>query len=129
MSTPDFIFVPNKRLADQEEDCFFCLLKDKDFVDENNNPRSKTEDDIKVLAKIKHKQNGASRHLIRIDTSKKLFNPILDLPETRNIKMLHGIPGQQMQFKEVSKKTFDLYLMFLKTDNTSWILNAEREGI
>ncbi len=129
MSTPDFIFVPNKKTTEQEADSFFCLLKDKDFVDKKNNPRSKTEDDTKVLAKIKYKQNGAPRYLIRTDTSKKLFNPMLDLPETRNIKTLHGIPGHQMQFKEVNKKTFDLYLMFLKTDNTSWIFNAEREEI
>lgn len=129
MNNPDFIFVPDEKRASQGTDCFFCLLKDKDFVDDNNNPRSKTEQGTKVLAKIKHKPNGVSKYLIRIDASKKLFNPTLDLPEIKNIKMLHSISGQQMQFKEVNKKTFDLYLMFLKTDNPSWIFNAEREDI
>jgi hypothetical protein len=58
-----------------------------------------------------------------------LKNSTLDLPETKNIKLLHSIGKETTLFKEVNKKAFDFYLMFLKTGNGSWILNAEREDI
>lgn len=127
MKDNEFIFTQkNSTKQDINQDKFFCLLEDKDFIDDQNNPRSKTEDD-KVLAKIKYKPNGVAKYLIRIDDTKKLFNPTLDLPETKNIKLLHSIGQEKIIFKEVNKKAFDFYLMFLKTTNASWILNAERE--
>lgn len=127
MKDNEFIFTQkNSTKQDINQDKFFCLLEDKDFIDDQNNPRSKTEDG-KVLAKIKYKPNGVAKYLIRIDDTKKLFNPTLDLPETKNIKLLHSIGQEKIIFKEVNKKAFDFYLMFLKTTNASWILNAERE--
>lgn len=130
MKEQDFIYKPDNIKNDiSNKDAFFCLLQDKDFADENNNPRSNIEDSHKVLAKIKYKANGLPKYLIRIDATKKLLNPMLDMPEIRNIKLLHSISGQSLQFKEVNKKTFDFYLLFLKTNNPSWIFNAEREDI
>lgn len=127
MKDTEFIFTQkNSTKQDINQDKFFCLLEDKDFIDDQNNPRSKTEDG-KVLAKVKYKPNGVAKYLIRIDDTKKLFNPTLDLPETKNIKLLHSIGQEKIIFKEVNKKAFDFYLMFLKTTNASWILNAERE--
>jgi hypothetical protein len=127
MKDNEFIFTQNhSEKSEANNDRFFCLLEDKDFIDDQNNPRSKTEDN-KVLAKIKYKPNGIAKYLIRIDDTKKLFNPTLDLPETKNIKLLHSIGQEKIIFKEVNKKAFDFYLMFLKTTNASWILNAERE--
>jgi len=126
----DFIFSQqSKNIKTSNEDSFFCRLKHKDFIDKDNNPRLNNEEDIKILAKIKYKSNGIPKYLIRIDETKKLFNPTLDLPEVRSIKALHSIGGSGLSFKEVNKKAFDHYLMFLKTDNPSWILNAEREDL
>lgn len=127
MKESDFIFTQHANNTEQI-DKFFGLLEDKDFIDSENNPRIET-DNNKVLAKIKYKPNGMPKYLVRIDESKKLFNPTLDLPETKNIKSLHSINALSLSFKEVNKKTFDLYLMFLRTSNSSWILNAEREDI
>jgi hypothetical protein len=129
MKENNFIFQQNSsNNLETNKDRFFCLLADKDFIDKENNPRCNTEDN-KVLAKIKYKPNGMPKYLIRIDDTKKLFNPTLDLPETKNIKLLHSIGKETTLFKEVNKKAFDFYLMFLKTGNGSWILNAEREDI
>jgi hypothetical protein len=129
MTQENFIFTQKSIPGEQKlEDSFFCLLKDKDFIDDQHNPRLNTENN-KVLAKIKYKPNGAPKYLVRIDETKKLFNPTADLPEIKNIKLLHSIGGDSISFKEVNKKTFDFYLMFLKTANSSWILNAEREDL
>jgi len=118
-----------KPKTETNEDQFFGLLKDKDFTDENNNPRIRDENNQQVLAKLKYKSDNSPRYLIRIDETKKIYNPFSYLPENKSIKLLHAISSDSILFKEVNKKCFDFYLTFLKTSNTSWILNAEREDL
>lgn len=64
--------------------------------------------------------------MIRLDNLKKIYDPTMDMSETKD-KNLFNVDGSEIEFKEVSKPTFDLYLSFLKTMNVAWIRNAERE--
>lgn len=128
MNADPFIY-EQKRNNKINDDQFFGLLANKDFIDSDNNPRINDENNKHILAKIKYKKDNSPRYLIRIDETKKIYNPFSSLPENKSIKLLHSISSDAYLFKEVNKKCFDFYLTFLKTSNTSWILNAEREDI
>lgn len=124
--TQSFIYEQPDKKQTKNESRFFSTIKNYDFIDENNSPRLIDENDSRVMAKCKLKNNGSSKYLIRLDNLKKLYDPTTDMSENSN-KNLFNIDGVDIQFKEVSKITFDLYLSFLKTMNVSWIRNAERE--
>lgn len=126
------IFIYNQKKQspkDKKIEKFFCLTDDQEFLDDDNNPRISQEEDKRVLAKVKYKPNGSIKHLIKLDHNKKLFNPLEQTSEYQSIKNMHSISSDQCIFKEVNSKTFDFYLLFLKTKNFSWIRNAEREDI
>lgn len=116
-----------KPSSNVEQDKFYGIISDYDFVDKENNPRINEEDDNRVLAKIKYKVNGQAKFLIKLDNSKRLFNPASPLPENKRNQLLEQYSIDSSNFKEVSKKVFDYYVTFLRTSNPSWIHNAERE--
>jgi hypothetical protein len=49
------------------------------------------------------------------------------LPDNKNTKLLQTVSTNDLKFKEVNHRAFDMYLKFLKTSNAAWINNAERE--
>ena len=108
-------------------DCYYSSITSYDFIDKDNNPRINEENDIRVLAKIKVKNNAIPKYLIRINNFKKIYDPSLDLSENKTSENLYQDDNTIMNFKDVNKNTFDLYLSFLRTLNSSWIRNAERE--
>jgi hypothetical protein len=122
-----FIYTPSKNTTSKSDDKFYGIIQDYDFVDKENNPRINLEKDPRVLAKIKYKADGKEKFLIRIDNSKKLFNPSLPLSENKRDKLLEQYGADSSCFKEVSQRVFDYYVTFLRTANQSWIHNAERE--
>ena len=83
----NFIFSPNATSI-VPENKYFSTLSNKEFIDNENNPR---------------------------------------VSDQKNHKLLQTISTNDFKFKEVSSRTFDLYLQFLKTSNIAWINNAERE--
>lgn len=124
----DFIHTNTTKLtANTEEDKFYGIISNYDFVDNDNNPRISNEDDNRVLAKIKYKLNGHAKFLVKLDNAKRLFNPTSPLSENRKNQLLEQYSVDSSNFREVSKKVFDYYITFLRTSNPSWIHNAERE--
>lgn len=125
----DFIYSdPSKLTKKTKIDMYYGLVEDYDFVDDQNNPRIKIENDNRVLAKIKVRDNGTEKFLIKTDNNKKLFNPSAQLSDNKQRKLLNQYVADQSDFKEVSRNVFDLYLIFLRTSNPLWINNAEREA-
>lgn len=122
----DFIFSPNAN-TQLPSDKYYCVLSDKEFIDDDNNPRVNDETNPSILAKIKHRPDGTAKYMVRLDRSKRFFNPLSPLPDTKNTKLLQTITTNESKFKEVNFRAFDMYLKFLKTSNTAWINNAERE--
>lgn len=113
--------------AKNKKNMYYCLLGKQNFIDNENNPRINTENDTNTLAKVKFKDNGQPKYLIRIDHNKRLYNP-LNKDETRiHNKPIDLLLPNSTSFKEVSSKVFDFYLSFLRTLNASWITHAERE--
>lgn len=123
-----FIYnAPTNKTSSNQADCYFTQIGQHDFIDEQNNPRANSETDNKVLAKIKFKDNGKPKYLIRIDHNKRLFNPTNESAQKSKNKSIDLFLPNFDAFKEVSQKVFDFYTTFLRTSNTSWINHAERE--
>jgi hypothetical protein len=114
--------IPEKLL---EDDRFYGTIKEYDFIDKENNPRIKSEDDSRIMAKAKYRKNNSVKYLIRIDNIKHFYNPLSPLAE--NSKNNIFIDETEIKFKEVSRSVFDMYITFLRTLNAAWIRNAERE--
>lgn len=124
----EFIHNPNNQAKSAKLlDCYYGLISDYDFIDDNNSPRINKESDDRVFAKIKYRQDGNKKYLIKIDNNKKIYNPKASMPENRRNYLLDQYESHKSNFKEVSEKVFSNYLKFLKTSNNSWLLNAERE--
>lgn len=105
---------------------YFTILGDHDYLDENNRPRTDSENN-KVVAKTSTTDNKPTRYYIKIGTYGKIYNPIGLFSEGNNTKFLSKIGRKEFEFKEVNQKVFDLYTNFLSTKNQAWLNNAERE--
>jgi len=105
---------------------YYCMVGDEDFIDDSQRPR-KEEEDASVMAKRSLKSNGSLRLQIRIDKYKKLYNPNGMMNSEISNKDIHRIKEDINAFAEVGIKSFDLYLSFLKNNNSNFLRQAERE--
>lgn len=122
-------FIHEQKNSNQvQTDEFYCMIGLEDFVDNNNNPRLKSESDKKVVAKKIHREDGSTRYSIKYDNG-KFVNPISIYGSKQDSTFLDRICKSNDRFKDVNLKVFDMYLRFLRTKNTAWLNNAEREAI
>lgn len=124
----DFIFSGNKSNTMKQEVGIelYTLSGNEDFFDENQMPRKQVDGD-KVYAKKIIRDNGSARYSIRLSLSNKLYDPTSQYGLDKTKSFLDSTVRQENRFKNVSPKVFDMYLLFLKTKNTSWLHNAQRE--
>lgn len=126
----NFIFKPNslfsKKVNAEESVEFYTLRGNEAFVDESNLPRVSTDNDS-VLAKKTTRKNGTIKYSIRLGNNGKFYNPVSIYGQEKTHTFLNRICRSNDKFKEVSPKVFSMYLEFLNTKNTSWLINAERE--
>lgn len=107
-----------------ESSAYYTMIGDHDFLDEAKNPLAKYEND-KVVAK---KLIGSKiRYFVKAGPHGKLFNPIGLYSEGRGNRFMAKSGKNLWSFKEVNNKVFSLYVSFLKSKNTAWLTNAERE--
>lgn len=59
----------------------------------------------------------------------KLYDPIGMYSEGKQKSQLRHAGKPEWQLKPTSKKVFDLYKNYLKTKNSAWLTNAEREVV
>lgn len=121
----NFIFKPRSDVSDDVVENYFTVMGEQDFLDEEANPRLKT-DSIKAYAKIvTDLKEKTTKFFIKTDHYAKLLNPTSIYEDDKN-KFINQL-GKKIKFKSVSKKVFDLYISFLRTKNIVWLNNAERE--
>lgn len=107
-----------------DESAYYTMIGDHDFLDEAKNPLANVDND-KVVAK--RLVGNKIRYFVKAGPYGKLFNPIGLYSEGRGNRFMAKSGKNLWSFKEVNNKVFDLYVSFLKTKNTAWLTNAERE--
>lgn len=125
----NFIHNQKKQNNSDVTEEYFTSTGCQDFYDKNGYPRLKKYDESKTYAKISTRSNNTLKFMIKVDQSNKFYNPFSAYDETSTSStFLSTISRKSKLFKEVSKVVFDLYLKFLVSKNSGWLLNAEREN-
>jgi hypothetical protein len=128
----------NTQSKNIQENQFYCLSGQEDYLDDNGFPRL-NHDSEKVSAKVlfskktkhfedSHKSYG--RYYIKLDPNSRIFNPkkILSSIENKNsLSFINNICKNEWSFKEVTPQVFQKYITFLKTQNLSWLKDAQRD--
>ena len=128
----DFIYKPTStftaKTSDKEDASeFFTLSGLEDSLDDQECPKVNSESK-KIFAKKTTRKNGSIKYSIRLNSGGKLSNPASIYGQEKDLTFLDRICRSNDRFKEVNKKVFDLYMEFLKTKNTAYLNNAEREN-
>lgn len=131
MSEETFIFEQKIRKQDSTNAYYtYVDLYDQsnklEYLDENSNIRV-PEDSKKVLARKIQRDDGSIKYSIKLDNSARLFNPGSIFNTDKHSTFLDTVCRRSNKFKDVSEKTFSMYLKFLKTKNVAYLHNAERE--
>ena len=104
---------------------YYTVLGKHDFLDENNNPRTKNEKNAYAYSKINN--DSDIQYFVKVGLYGKIFNPIGLYSEGKANKFLSKVGKNEFSFTRVNQKVFDMYLNFLKSKNIAWLNNAERE--
>jgi hypothetical protein len=104
---------------------YYTVLGKHDFLDENNNPRTKNEKNAYAYSKINN--DSDTQYFVKVGLYGKIFNPIGLYSEGKANKFLSKVGKNEFSFTRVNQKVFDMYVNFLRTKNVAWLNNAERE--
>ena len=121
----NFIFQPKQQLENPLLENYFTLMGQQDFLDDEANPRVKTDSSVAYAKIVSNNEENTKKFFIKTDHHAKLLNPMSIYEDDKN-KFMNQL-GRQIKFKAVNQKVFDLYVTFLRTKNTVWLNNAERE--
>jgi len=125
----EYLFSPNKNKSVNESNTieYFTISGNQDYYDNEQMPRLSSPSDL-VYAKKVINSEGITRYFIRLSLSNKLYDPTSPYGLDKTKSFLDSTVRDPDRFKAVNQKTFTLYLSFLKTKNTSYLHNAERES-
>lgn len=109
----------------------------ENFSDDSGNPRLDKDCD-KVYAKAtkdKLSKNFTDKsrigfsYYVKSTPEKVLYNPLETYSIDPKIKksFVNKICKVELKFLEVSESVFNMYVNFLKTENTKWLTKAQRE--
>lgn len=113
---------------------YYTLNGEHDFLDEDGFPRIQNPESVKVYAKClrnklakSFRANSQFRFYICVEGSNRPFNPIKNnaIPEPN--QFVNRVCKDSARFTEVNQAVFQKYLEFLKTKNTRWLVDIERE--
>lgn len=121
---------------ESSESKFYTTLQYQEFVDENENYRTST-DNSKVFAKAlkaglsKHMTNQSpmyNKYYVRVTAGKKLYDPFPKYSTSDNRgSFIDKICKSENVYKEVPESVFNMYLNYLRTENAQWFTKAQRE--
>jgi hypothetical protein len=123
----DNIFKINKSKIEDSassEYKYYTIFGSHSSLDENGNPVIENKKNSFAYSRL---LAGEQTFYLKIGMYGKIFNPMGLYSEGKQNKFLSKIGREEYTFKKVSQKVFDLYLNFLRTKNTAWLNNAERE--
>ena len=110
----------------QEQQTFFYTIFGKhEWIDEEGFPRLHNENSDAYAKSVTG--NTRTRFFVKRGRHGKLYNPIGIYSEGTANKQLRHTGRLEWEFKESTQKVFNFYIRFLKTKNSAWLNNAERE--
>jgi protein tyrosine/serine phosphatase len=118
-----FIFTRQTDSAEQAK--FFTFIGEHDFLDEQKNPRSTTEENEKTLAKLIIREDNSKKFMIKVDATHKPYNPISIYGNKQAYKKMDKTRPES-KFISVNQEAFNNYVNFLRTRIVSWLHNTER---
>lgn len=129
----DFYHQPNsiytndntKEKVDSFGTDFYTLIGEEEFLADDY-PR-RYNPDLKVYAKKSQKRDGSFKFMIRTNNNGKLFDPTSVYGKEKYSTFLDRVCKSNDKFRTVNEKAFNWYIKFLRTKNTAWLYNAERE--
>lgn len=140
------IFIPkkNKDGVPSKEDgvVIYALSGSGDIKDTNGfdilldrQKRNNSDQIVKDLAETRKTAcaktitiNGKTRFFIKQGRQGHFYNPLAPIPtDNRDYVRSHG--REEWIYREVNKKVFDYYSLFLKTKNSRHLVDAERESV
>lgn len=124
--------------TDTSQDKFYCLSGYEDFFDEDGFPRSKSDSNINIVAKILYNRKSKDftnsrqygKFYIKLDPNDKLFNPkqiLSSVSDKASLDFINNTCKKNWNFKEVTPQVFQKYINFLKTKNLAWLKEAQRD--
>lgn len=126
-------FIINHSLAETK---YYTKKGYENYLDDDGDPRLEKDCD-KVYAKaVKNKPSknftdknrvGYS-YYIKSTPDKTIYNPTETYSIDPKIKksFVNKICKNELQFLEVNESVFNMYLNFLKTENSQWLIKAQR---
>lgn len=108
------------------EDRFYTSIGEQEFIDEDGYSRV-SEQASNIYAKSLNNNNKETKYYVKSNRYGKLYNPTGMTTEGQHKRFNKMIGANEFNFKRVNQRIFELYINFLKTKNTAWLNNAERE--
>lgn len=128
LNSNEFIFRNTDKVIDTTSlDEFYTMIGNQDYLDDNNNPRVKIDNE-KTLAKKLFTDQNKPRYLVKINTDGKFHDPFNIHSKPKVQSNFLDKTCKEPKFKAVTGKVFDMYVKFLQTKNLSWLYNANREA-
>tara|TARA_R100000995_G_scaffold82725_2_gene57059 strand:+ start:469 stop:861 length:393 start_codon:yes stop_codon:yes gene_type:complete len=124
------IFPNNNQEGTTEEDNgdrLYTIHGKHDFIDNSGFPRVEDADKGAYIHAKEIVLDKSKRYYVKVGKHGRLFNPIGIYSEGSEYKKSNHTGNKEWKLRKTNKKSFELYKNFLKTKNTAWLLNAERE--
>lgn len=126
-------FIINHSLSETK---YYTKKGYENYLDDDGDPRLEKDCD-KVYAKAvkdKPSKNFTDKnrvgysYYIKSTPDKTLYNPTETYSIDPKIKksFVNKICKNELQFLEVNESVFNMYLNFLKTENSQWLIKAQR---
>lgn len=106
----------------------YTMIGKHEWLDEDGFPRlpEEKEDDPHAYAKSVTFGND-THYMAKRGKHGKLFNPFGMYTEGTAANRSRHMGRPEWNFQKMNEKAFNFYINFLKTKNTAWLHNAERE--
>lgn len=126
----NFIFRPDKNkpteVKTESGNKYYTCFGEQEWLDDDGYSRVGKDSD-KIYAQSKLTPDGSVHYFVKANKYGKLFSPSGMYTEGQHKRFNKVLGAQEFQFKKVNLRVFELYTSFLKTKNSAWLSNAERE--
>ena len=110
---------------DTEISKYYTCFGKQEYLDDDGYSRVSEDSDYIYAKSIT--RNGNTNFYVKSNRYNKLYNPTGMYTEGQHKRFNKMIGSNEFKFKRVNLRVFELYTSFLKTKNTAWLNNAERE--